>query len=243
MTSKRILNAAYAKQGPDCARCGQPMTPADSNQHPELFLHDRCLPEEFHKKSLREIGLKFGTGKISGHSYATTYEEILGPLRDRPITLCELGVLHGESIAMWLEYGAKWQVWGVDSGPITPCPEPGRQAELDLGLASERYHHCVQAVHEEPIRMLFEPWKFDVIVDDASHEPEQVWYALDGLWPTLKSGGIYVVEDVWSSRYLELWHRRLQEWLFMPGWRVVANFLDGNGQFRDDDIMLILRKP
>lgn len=29
---------------PICGKCGKPMTPEDSTMHPELFLHDACLP-------------------------------------------------------------------------------------------------------------------------------------------------------------------------------------------------------
>lgn len=31
---------------PTCEKCGGLMTPDNSRIHPELFLHDRCLPEE-----------------------------------------------------------------------------------------------------------------------------------------------------------------------------------------------------
>lgn len=31
---------------PICEKCGLPMTPQDSRLRPELFLHDRCLPED-----------------------------------------------------------------------------------------------------------------------------------------------------------------------------------------------------
>jgi hypothetical protein len=31
---------------PTCGACGGIMTPANARQHPELFLHDRCLPDE-----------------------------------------------------------------------------------------------------------------------------------------------------------------------------------------------------
>jgi hypothetical protein len=34
------------KMQPTCGKCGGVMTPADSWIHPELFLHDDCLPEE-----------------------------------------------------------------------------------------------------------------------------------------------------------------------------------------------------
>ncbi len=199
-------------------------------------------------ESLRDIGLRYGSGKISGHDYCPTYERILGPLRDQPATLCELGVLHGESIAMWLEYGPKWQVIGVDAGEITPCPDQSRQAELTRALTSSRFTYFQCAVHESQAANLLRPECCDVLIDDASHDPEQVWAAFQSFWQAVKPHGYYVIEDVWSSRYLDLWYGRLQSAFGFGaprefGWEVVANFKTDDGSFRDDDILLILRKP
>jgi cephalosporin hydroxylase len=191
--------------------------------------------------SLSDIGLKFGSGKFSGHSYATVYEQLLGPLRDQPIRLCELGVLHGESMAAWLEYGHAWQVVGVDAGEITPCPEPARQPELTRALACGRFTFFQCPVHEPRAANLLRAESCDIIIDDASHDPDQQVAALDNFWPALKTGGLYFVEDVYSSRTLP----RLHEWAVGHGaaWRVSANFQNCFGEFRDDDILVILRKP
>ena len=35
---------------------------------------------------------------------------------------------------------------------------------------------------------------FDVIVDDGGHHPDMQMASLAGLWPALKSGGVYIVE-------------------------------------------------
>jgi cephalosporin hydroxylase len=149
---------------------------------------------------------------------------------------------------MWLEYGPGWQVVGIDSGEITPCPEPSRQPELTRALTSSRFTYFQCAVHEARPANLLRPESVDILIDDASHEPEQVWAAFLNFWPVLKLGGYYIVEDVWSSRYLDLWHGRLQATYGMDaprrfGWEVVANFKNDHGEYRDDDVMLILRKP
>src|SRR4051812_48532269 len=34
------------QEEPTCGKCGKVMTPKDSRIHPELFLHDACLPDE-----------------------------------------------------------------------------------------------------------------------------------------------------------------------------------------------------
>ena len=51
---------------------------------------------------LDELAVRFGTDKAtSGHGYAIPYYELLGPLRDRELTLLEIGVAGGASLRMW----------------------------------------------------------------------------------------------------------------------------------------------
>jgi len=41
----------------------------------------------------------------------------------------------------------------------------------------------------------------DVIIDDGSHLPSHMWYTLQQLWPLVKPGGYYVLEDCEQSYY------------------------------------------
>ena len=45
-------------------------------------------------------------------------------------------------------------------------------------------------------RIIREYGPFDLIVDDASHFPVEQQASFDALWPAVKEGGLYVVEDV-----------------------------------------------
>ena len=43
-----------------------------------------------------------------------------------------------------------------------------------------------------------------MIVDDGSHAVNHIWATLNALWPVLKPGGVYVVEDLvlhWSESH------------------------------------------
>jgi hypothetical protein len=37
---------------------------------------------------------------------------------------------------------------------------------------------------------------FDVIIDDGGHTNCQIWTSLEKLWPTIKRGGSYFIEDM-----------------------------------------------
>jgi hypothetical protein len=42
---------------------------------------------------------------------------------------------------------------------------------------------------------------FDVIIDDGGHANCQIWTSFLKLWPTLKSGGFYFIEDMQVGRW------------------------------------------
>ena len=48
--------------------------------------------------------------------------------------------------------------------------------------------------------MLESGGQFDVIIDDASHVSRLQQFAFFKLWPEVKKGGIYVIEDINFSR-------------------------------------------
>jgi hypothetical protein len=41
---------------------------------------------------------------------------------------------------------------------------------------------------------------FDVVVDDGGHQNCQIWNSFQKLWPTIKPGGLYFIEDVQVAR-------------------------------------------
>jgi len=42
---------------------------------------------------------------------------------------------------------------------------------------------------------------FDVIIDDGGHQNCQIWHSFKKLWPALKSGGLYFIEDMQVGRW------------------------------------------
>ena len=90
------------------------------------------MPDDF-----QTLGTKYNTSKFTAHSYAPVFEQFLGPLRDQPIHLLEIGICEGASLHVWLDYFPQAQIYGVDSNPFTnftdsrlktfcyPAQEPG----------------------------------------------------------------------------------------------------------------------
>lgn len=151
--------------------------------------------------SLDTIGIRNQTDKASQfsrtyakpHDYLRHMELFFAPLRDKPIKLVEIGVGGGESIRTWLEYFTFSLVVGIDNAHDT---NPWNTA----GIGTHARYHFHAADQTD---LTF--WKcfaadygptIDIAIDDGSHEPKAVQMSFGGLWPLIKPGGIYAIEDL-----------------------------------------------
>ena len=147
--------------------------------------------------TLDQLGLEHGTDKSSAlHHYLDIYERYLAPLRDKPITLLEMGTLGGNSLRMWDEYFThpNTRILGLELEAHYWKPENNPRMKVVNGSQSD------PAV----LRKLWvEYGEFSVIVDDASHKLGDMKPAFEELFPKLTSGGIYAIEDTATSFWPE----------------------------------------
>ena len=138
--------------------------------------------------TLDDLALKHGTDKASnGHNYCPQYEQYLGHLRNTQPTLLELGVYEGASLRMWRDYFPRGTIVGLDINPLVD--------EID----GVDIHVGDQASYEDIETQLAIYQGFDVIIDDASHLSSLTIKSFELLYPHLKPGGLYVIEDLHSS--------------------------------------------
>lgn len=142
--------------------------------------------------SLDEIAIKHITDKSSnGHSYCQYYDFLLEHLRYKPINLLEIGIDKGASLLMWKDYFPHGIIHGIDirggyeyleelGGIKTHIVDQSKRGELVL--FAEQY-----------------PNYFDIIVCDGSHMADHDILTFETLFPYLKSGGYYVLEDTLCS--------------------------------------------
>jgi hypothetical protein len=125
-------------------------------------------------------------------AYLEIYEERIGPMRDEPISILELGVAKGKSMEMWRDYFPKATIAGVDLLPEWESNEErvriyrGRQD--DPALLGRVAAECA-------------PDGFDIIVDDAAHIGQLAKASFWHLFVNhLKPGGTYALKD-WGPGY------------------------------------------
>lgn len=153
-------------------------------------------------KTLDQIAIEYGTDKATshpevrngrGHGYAPIYDAFFMWSRDLPIKFLEIGVGGGESIRTWLEYFSKAHIYGVDITHDTnswnnpkASPDP-RYTFVTGNQSDETFWACFKADYGTG---------WDVVVDDGGHSSQQIITSFNHLWPELKSGGLYCIEDL-----------------------------------------------
>lgn len=144
--------------------------------------------------SLNALGLKFGTDKSTRHhAYTILYDRILSPLRVRESgKIIEIGIFGGASLRMWREwFPAGWEVIGVENGTLTG----GKIVDVEGCL-------CVKANaanRETMARMAKDLGPFDIVLDDGSHLGHEQIATFEALWPHVRTGGVYVIEDLHAA--------------------------------------------
>jgi hypothetical protein len=105
--------------------------------------------------------------------------------------VCELGVLQGHSLRLWQTLFPRGVIVGVDVDPEATWPE-GTHKIL-----------CSQDDPRLPDLLRSVIAGFDLIVDDASHDGPRTRQTWSALWPLVRPGGFYVIEDwgVGFARY------------------------------------------
>lgn len=129
--------------------------------------------------------------KGSTHSYIEVYEELLAPYRHTAKNILEIGLMSGESLRMWAEY-FDGNVHGIDCD-IKPI---NGLADLTEAIA-EGYNISIgDATSEWDINKFYNGIKFDVVIDDASHNLMDQLKIYYNLKPHMNKGSLYFIEDI-----------------------------------------------
>lgn len=145
--------------------------------------------------TLNDLARKYDTDKADqvnwsdeAHNYCNLhYECLFQPLRFQKIKLLEIGILHGASLRMWRDYFPYGLIYGVDHDPLLVFENEPR---IKCILGDERNDEDMQAVAEHG--------PFEIIIDDGCHDPKLQLKTLRTMYPHVKKGGYYVVEDIYN---------------------------------------------
>ena len=143
--------------------------------------------------ALKELFNKYQCDKSAKHGYHEVYEKLFGPKRNDPINFLEIGIFKGASTAALHEYFPNGTICGIDLFV--------REKENDLPILNEErvkyvkgdsMSYAITGLLSSEIGI-----EYDYILDDGAHYPEANMLTFRHMSPLLKSGGLYIIEDVW----------------------------------------------
>jgi hypothetical protein len=145
--------------------------------------------------TLNDLAKKYGTDKSSEiHNYCDKYAKYIPFQRYDKLNILEIGILDGKSLLTWKEYFYRSHILGID---INPDCKKYEEPRISVEIGSQADGAFLSRTCQQ-----YGP--FDMILDDGSHMNEHVIYSFQHLWGSVKSGGIYIIEDVGTS-YWDEW--------------------------------------
>lgn len=125
--------------------------------------------------------------------YIRVYDELFWDKRDEIKSILEIGVLRGGSLRLWHDYFPTAKICGLDNQDILP------------NLLRERIQQFrLDQTDVAPLKYFFSGMTFDVIIDDGCHLGSAIKTSMEALWPMVKPGGYYIIED-WGVGYWKNW--------------------------------------
>jgi hypothetical protein len=149
-------------------------------------------PDKTNQKglTLTELGLKYGTDKAFGTKplLTETYPQYLERFRFTDLTFLEIGTgKPPRSANMWLDYfyrrGSFYTIDNISA----------RRRHLPTEFT---FLHGEQGDRQFMRGVADRTGPLDVVVDDGSHVEKDQRASLEVLWPYVKPGGLYIIEDI-----------------------------------------------
>ena len=154
-------------------------------------------------ETFKQIALKHGTDKVGSHHYEYVYGQLLGPIRFDQVNLLEIGLGcgmpygPGKSIPVWKEFlpNARVSILEYDE----KCARSFEDKVDHLYVGDQRDVLFMKSIGVQG-------GLYDIVVDDGGHSRTMQINSLVALWPYIKkNGGIYIIEDIFTS-YVEIYN-------------------------------------
>lgn len=138
---------------------------------------------------LDKLAQKYGADKWGKHHYTPVYYDLFKDRRNEVKKILEIGVAEGASLFMWRDFFPNARINGADN-----------DFKRVIALANKepiRVYPCDQSNYKDLDDLLKETGTdIDLFVDDGSHIPSHQARTCLHVFPQLKKGAIYIIEDI-----------------------------------------------
>ena len=161
-----------------------------------VFLYDENLNYLFeyfnsdkgeHYINQYEQPLKRKNNKILAHGYTKIYESLFKPIKDQNLKILEIGSFYGNASAALFFYFKKSIIYSADINP-----------DMYKYRGSRLKNFYVDSSSRKSItkNLLSNNIDFNIIIEDASHMLKDQIISLFMLFPKIKKGGIFIIEEI-----------------------------------------------
>ena len=168
-----------------------------------------------------------------GHTYGDSYDEIFENfVKEDEINFLEIGVQKGGSMLAWKDYFKNGKIYGVDI----------KDAILDEYrplIGGDDFTYILSDIKELSVKETLKDVKFDIIIDDGSHQLSDVIYVVNNYLTSLNNGGVLIVEDCQQPEH---WLREIKK-ITPNGYEVTTKDLRSTmGRVVYDNYLIIIKE-
>lgn len=168
------------------------------------------------------------TDKNTAHAYGPFYDELLQPFLEKEINFLELGILNGGSMLAWTTILKKAKIYGIDINLARLIHKPERANLFQMNL-------YVDPLPEE-LKI-----KFDIIIDDADHDPVNQITAFKKFYSQLNLKGIYVIEDLRNIKFAKVVAQQIKKEVEY-GTIEIIDLREFNNKLQDDILIKVIKE-
>lgn len=125
---------------------------------------------------------KYGSDKVElnvygYHHYGDFYDKLFSDLM-HPLNILEIGVLSGQSLLAWREAFPTAKITGID-------------------IVEQKFDDSLRINFiKDDVKNITLTEKYDVIIDDSSHDLKESLYEIEHFCENLTPQGVFVIEDI-----------------------------------------------
>ena len=125
--------------------------------------------------------------RIKAHNYSVFYEKYFNKIKNEKFNFLELGSHEGKGIAAFYHFFPNAKLIGANINPFQMRYYSNRIEEVYIDVSSKKILQNFTNYFDN---------RFQIIIDDASHNLRDILITLPILFKKLNSGGFYVIEDI-----------------------------------------------
>lgn len=189
-----------------------------------LFFSEIRIPDSY---DLVTEFAKYGSDKVSRHTYGNLYENCLSPLEHQSLNFLEIGIHRGASLRAIHSRFPKWTIFGADIRQDCLLNEEGITSFLVDQFSSADW---------ASFRSKMGTSKLTFVIDDGFHTFQSSYFSFMNLKSCLHKDFTYFIEDVLTSD-LDKWR------LFAamtPEYEFIFVCSDSKQNDRNDNNILII---